>query len=65
MEITLKSIEEKLGFDPLNPPEPECDGWSVDDYTPSIWAPLTEEEHIFLIEKQLGINMKNLTENKS
>ena len=46
-EITLKSIEEKLGFDPLNPPRKEWIPDDVDD-SPSIWAPLTEEELAYL-----------------
>lgn len=55
MAITLQSIESKLGFDPLNPPPVEFkDDWVVDDHTPSIWAPLTEEEHLFLTEIEFG-----------
>ena len=55
MAITLQSIEKKLGFDPLNPPPIEFeDDWTVDDHTPSRWAPLSEEEHLFLIEIEFG-----------
>ena len=55
MSITLQSIEKKLGFDPLNPPEIKFeDDWTVDDRTPSRWSPLTQEEHLFLIEIEFG-----------
>lgn len=55
MEITLESIKKKLGFDPSNPPKSDSDGWTIDDNKPSIWAPLTEEEKIFVIEKCFGM----------
>ncbi len=55
MGITLESIGKKLGFDPLNPPEPESDGWSINDNRPSLWASLTEEEKVFLFEKWVGV----------
>lgn len=54
MEITLKSIQEKLGFDPLNPPKREINPHEVDDHTPSMWSPLTEEEKVFLLKLRFG-----------
>lgn len=57
MKITLNSIQNKLGFDPLNPPERKIDDWEIDDATPSIWSPLTEEEKLFLFEKMTGIRI--------
>lgn len=54
-EITLEGIAQKLGFDPMNPPKYEPkDPFLVDDATPSIWAPLNEEELAFLYEKKTG-----------
>lgn len=55
MEVTLESIKEKLGFDPFNPPKilPE-NPFEVDDHTPSIWVPLSEEELAFVIELRTG-----------
>lgn len=65
MEITLHSIEKKLGFDPLNPPQVKLeDDWAVDDHTPSIWAPLTEEEHLFLIEIEFGKEIADALRNR-
>ena len=54
MEITLESIKEKLGFDPLNPPRREIKPHEVDDKTPSMWSPLTQEEKAFLLKMQFG-----------
>ena len=59
-EITLESIAKKLGFDPLNPPYPEVEPQVVDDYTPSIWAPLSREELAFLIKTTIGIDVYEL-----
>ena len=53
--ITRESVAEKLGFDPMNPPPYKGDGWSIDDNTPSIWAPLTEEEREFVFEMLTGM----------
>ncbi len=52
--ITLESIKEKLGFDPLNPPMPKVDSYAIDDHTPSIWAPLSQEELEFLLKLDFG-----------
>ena len=55
--ITLANIEEKLGFDPMNPPEREgCDTWTIDDATPSIWAPLNKEEMLYVLENCMGVS---------
>ena len=54
-EITLQSIQEKLGFDPLNPPYPEVEPQVVDDRT-NLWAPLTREELAYLIKVTIGID---------
>ena len=59
-EITLESLEKKLGFDPLNPPYPEVDPWAINDNRPSLWAPLTEEELAFLIRVTTGIDVYEL-----
>ena len=59
-EITLESIEKKLGFDPLNPPYPEIDPQVVFDPEPSLWAPLTREELAFLIKYSTGIDVLEL-----
>lgn len=54
MEISLESITAKLGFDPMNPPDIPVEPDVVDDHTPSIWAPLTQEELAFLCEILIG-----------
>ncbi len=55
--ITLASLEEKLGFDPMNPPEREKrDTWAIDDATPSIWATLNREEMLFVLENCMGVS---------
>ena len=56
--ITLESIREKLGFDPLNPHIPEIDYYAVDDSTPSIWAPLSKEELEYLLMLDFGDKFK-------
>ena len=52
--ITRESIAKKLGFDPLNPPDVECEPDVCDDHTPSIWAPLNKEELAFVFELMTG-----------
>lgn len=55
--ITIESIKEKLGFDPMNPPSTkEQDSWLVDDATPCIWSPLNDEEHLFVMEHCMGVS---------
>ncbi len=54
MGITIESIAAKLGFDPMNPPTPDVDQYSIDDNTPSIWSPLTKEELAFLLKMWFG-----------
>lgn len=60
--ITIKSIEEKLGFDPTNPPEQKMDGFTVDDSKPSIWAPLNLEELIFVLENCFHVDKEIVDE---
>ncbi|MBR5430629.1 MAG: hypothetical protein IK116_08935 [Firmicutes bacterium] len=55
--ITIESIAKKLGFDPLNPPKLEQPIGFHDDYTPSIWAPLTREEKAFVLKIATGIDI--------
>ena len=45
---------QKLGFDPMNPPALRTAPHEVDDNSPSIWAPLTTEERIFVYELRTG-----------
>lgn len=59
-EITLESITNKLGFDPMNPPYPEVEPQVVNDNRPSLWAPLTREELAFLVEIDTGVNFLHL-----
>jgi hypothetical protein len=54
MSISRESIEKKLGFDPLYPPEFAGDPFEVDDVSPSIWAPLNTEELAFVYELLTG-----------
>ena len=46
--ITMESIKEKLGFDPIDyfstPIESNLDPYKVDDSKPSVWAVLSLEE---------------------
>lgn len=58
-EITLQNIQEKLGFDPLDPPYPELEFGVVDDHT-NLWAPLSREELAFLIKTTTGIDVFEL-----
>ena len=53
-DITRESIKRKLGFDPMNPPASRTAPHEVDDNSPSIWAPLTTEERIFVYELRTG-----------
>lgn len=55
--ITRESIAEKLGFDPLDPPEVKAEPMICDDHTPSIWAPLNREELVFVIELLTGVKL--------
>ena len=57
MNITMERIVEKLGFDPMNPPEFKQEPDVVDDRSPSLWEPLTREEKAFLIKKMTGMQM--------
>ena len=52
MSITLESIKNKLGFDPLNPPKRKDDGGPlfVDDHTPSPYSVLSAEESHWLCD---------------
>lgn len=52
MKITYESIVQKLGFDPLNPPEPEFHGHE-DDSIPNPYAVLTLEEEEFILDIML------------
>ena len=52
--ISRESIKQKLGFDPMNPPALRTAPHEVDDNSPSIWAPLTTEERIFVYELRTG-----------
>ena len=54
MDVSIEGITEKLGFDPMNPPKPDVDPYSIDDNTPSIWSPLTKEELAFLLKLWFG-----------
>lgn len=45
--ITIESIKEKLGFDPLNIPEPD-NKWIHDDNNYNIFKDLTDEELEFV-----------------
>ena len=56
-EITIESIKEKLGFDPLNPPRRKSELQVVEDNEPSIWEPLSREELAFLVEIKTGIKL--------
>ncbi len=60
-EITLESIRDKLGFDPLNPPARKIEPYAVIDYEPSIWEPLSEEELAYLVKIKTGIDLINKT----
>ena len=53
-DISRESIKQKLGFDPMNPPALRTAPHEVDDNSPSIWAPLTTEERIFVYELRTG-----------
>lgn len=54
MAITMESIAEKLGFDPLNPPiripKNLDEELYIDDNTPSPYSVLTDEESTFLFK---------------
>ena len=54
IKMSLKRIAEKLGFDPLHPPKRDLDPFLIDDATPSIWAPLTEDELAYVHKKATG-----------
>lgn len=57
MEITRESIRNKLGFDPLDPPNLNSDPFEVDDKTPSIWAPLSDREKAYVLKLRNGIDV--------
>ncbi len=63
VKITRESIAEKLGFDPMDPPEWNGDMYSVDDAVPSIWAPLNKEELAFVFKLHTGRDIKEVTGN--
>lgn len=52
MKITYESIVQKLGFDPMDPPEPEFHGHE-DDSIPNPYAVLTLEEEEFILDIML------------
>ena len=57
-EITLESIQKKLGFDPLNPPpDDDLNEWEIRDDIPSIWATLSREELAYLIKIDTGVDL--------
>ena len=50
-EITLQSIEKKLGFKPFHAPLAENKNpYLIDDHTPSLYNKLTHEELGFLVK---------------
>ena len=58
-EITLESIQKKLGFDPLNPPSYDLDEWEIRDDIPSKWEPLSEEELVYLLKITTGFDFSD------
>ena len=60
-EITLESIQKKLGFDPLNPPPDNLDDWKIRDDIPSIWAPLSMKEKAYLLKIKFGFDFSDKT----
>lgn len=54
MKITYESIVQKLGFDPMDPPEREFHGHE-DDSIPSPYRDLTEEERDIIIEHAIKV----------
>ena len=61
-EITLESIQKKLGFDPLNPPpDDDLNEWEIRDDIPSKWEPLSEEELVYLLRITTGFDFSDKT----
>ena len=59
-EITLESIQKKLGFDPLNPPpDDDLNEWEIRDDIPSKWEPLSEEELVYLLKITTGFDFSD------